>query len=122
MPRIIYTVCCLAGAASFVDDAHDNLANEGVLGAIEAHNTGAVRLDGACVQLSRASPTPSPPTTTAMPGWVIHGRAISAPVPNNVYYFNSSGQNAGRLDCPLCARSRYSGAITRRRDNISKRK
>jgi hypothetical protein len=37
--RIIYTVCCLAGAASFVDDAHDNLVNEGVLGAIEAHNT-----------------------------------------------------------------------------------
>ena len=37
--RIIHTVCCLAGAASFVDDAHDNLVNEGVLGAIEAHNT-----------------------------------------------------------------------------------
>src|SRR5664280_285458 len=37
--RIIYTVCCLAGAASFVDDAHDNLVNEGVLGAIDAHNT-----------------------------------------------------------------------------------
>jgi len=37
--RIIYTVCCLAGAASFVDDARDNLVNEGVLGAIEAHNT-----------------------------------------------------------------------------------
>src|ERR1035437_6314933 len=37
--RIIHTVCCLAGTASFVDDAHDNLVNEGVLGAIEAHNT-----------------------------------------------------------------------------------
>src|ERR1019366_8167347 len=37
--RIIYTVCCLAGAASFVDDARDNLVNEGVLSAIEAHNT-----------------------------------------------------------------------------------
>jgi hypothetical protein len=37
--RIIHTVCCLAGAASFVDDAHDNLVNEGVLGAIAAHNT-----------------------------------------------------------------------------------
>src|SRR5450759_1317401 len=37
--RIIYTVCCLAGAASFVDDARDNLVSEGVLGAIEAHNT-----------------------------------------------------------------------------------
>src|ERR1035437_3312944 len=37
--RIIHTVCCLAGAASFVDDARDNLVNEGVLGAIEAHNT-----------------------------------------------------------------------------------
>jgi hypothetical protein len=37
--RIIHTVCCLASAASFVDDAHDNLVNEGVLGAIEAHNT-----------------------------------------------------------------------------------
>jgi hypothetical protein len=37
--RIIYTVCCLAGSASFVDDARDNLVNEGVLGAIAAHNT-----------------------------------------------------------------------------------
>jgi hypothetical protein len=37
--RIIYTACCLAGASSFVDDARDNLANEGVLGAIKAHNT-----------------------------------------------------------------------------------
>src|ERR1035437_7675752 len=37
--RIIHTVCCLAGAASFVDDAHDNLVNEGVLSAIEGHNT-----------------------------------------------------------------------------------
>src|SRR5664280_3750096 len=37
--RIIYTVCCLAGCSSFVDDAHDNLVNEGVLGAIETHNT-----------------------------------------------------------------------------------
>jgi hypothetical protein len=37
--RIIHTVCCLAGAASFVDDARDNLVNEGVLGAIEAHKT-----------------------------------------------------------------------------------
>jgi hypothetical protein len=37
--RIIHTVCCLAGSASFVDDAHDNLVNEGVLGAIEGHNT-----------------------------------------------------------------------------------
>jgi hypothetical protein len=37
--RIIYAVCCLAGASSFVDDAHDNLVNEGVLGAIEGHNT-----------------------------------------------------------------------------------
>jgi hypothetical protein len=37
--RIIYTVCCLAGAASFVADARDNLVNEGVLGAIEGHNT-----------------------------------------------------------------------------------
>src|ERR1039458_9020320 len=36
--RIIHTVCCLAGAASFVDDARDNLVNESVLGAIEAHN------------------------------------------------------------------------------------
>jgi hypothetical protein len=37
--KIIYTVCCLAGAPSFVDDARDNLVNEGVLGGIEAHNT-----------------------------------------------------------------------------------
>src|SRR5450759_4575354 len=37
--RIIHTVCCLAGSASFVDDAHDNLVNEGVLNAIETHNT-----------------------------------------------------------------------------------
>src|ERR1035441_1130932 len=37
--RIIHTVCCLAGAASFVDDARDNLVNEGVLGAIETHNS-----------------------------------------------------------------------------------
>jgi hypothetical protein len=37
--RIIHTVCCLAGASSFVDDAHNNLVNEGVLGAIETHNT-----------------------------------------------------------------------------------
>jgi hypothetical protein len=37
--RIIHTVCCLAGSASFVDDARDNLVNEGVLNAIEAHNT-----------------------------------------------------------------------------------
>ena len=37
--RIIYTVCCLAGAASFVDDARDNLVNEGVLDAVAAHNT-----------------------------------------------------------------------------------
>src|SRR5450759_2707112 len=37
--RIIHAVCCLAGAASFVDDARDNLVTEGVLGAIEAHNT-----------------------------------------------------------------------------------
>src|ERR1035437_8504379 len=36
--RIIHAVCCLAGAASFVDDARDNLVSEGVLGAIEAHN------------------------------------------------------------------------------------
>jgi len=37
--RIIHAVCCLAGAASFVDDARDNLVSEGVLGAIEAHNS-----------------------------------------------------------------------------------
>src|SRR5665647_3957686 len=37
--RIIYTVCCLAGCSSFVDDARDNLVNEGVHSAIEAHNT-----------------------------------------------------------------------------------
>src|ERR1019366_3955221 len=37
--RIIHIVCCLAGSASFVDDARDNLVSEGVLGAIEAHNT-----------------------------------------------------------------------------------
>ena len=37
--RIIYAVCCLAGRSSFVDDARDNLVNEGVLNAIEAHNT-----------------------------------------------------------------------------------
>src|SRR5450759_1002232 len=37
--RIIHTVCCLAGASSFVDDARDNLVNEGVLGAIETHST-----------------------------------------------------------------------------------
>src|SRR5450759_4215088 len=37
--RIIYTVCCLAGSSSFVADAHDNLVNEGVVGAVEAHNT-----------------------------------------------------------------------------------
>jgi hypothetical protein len=37
--KIIYAVCCFAGSASFVDDAHDNLVNEGVLGAIDAHNT-----------------------------------------------------------------------------------
>jgi hypothetical protein len=43
--RIIHTVCCLAGASSFVDDAHYNLVNEGVLGAIEAHNT-PVLFDG----------------------------------------------------------------------------
>src|ERR1039458_1193573 len=40
--RIIYTVCCLAGCPSFVDNAHDNLVNEGVLSAIEAHNTPVV--------------------------------------------------------------------------------
>jgi hypothetical protein len=37
--RIIHIVCCLAGSASFVDDARDNLVNEGVHSAIEAHNT-----------------------------------------------------------------------------------
>jgi hypothetical protein len=37
--RIIYTVCCLAGCSSFVDDARDELVNNGVLNAIEAHNT-----------------------------------------------------------------------------------
>jgi hypothetical protein len=37
--RIIHTVCCLAGSSSFVDDAHDNLVNEGVLGATEVHST-----------------------------------------------------------------------------------
>src|ERR1035437_9670713 len=36
---LIYDVCCLAGCSSFIDDARDNLVNEGVLGAIEAHNT-----------------------------------------------------------------------------------
>jgi hypothetical protein len=36
---LIYDVCCLAGSSSFVDDARDNLVNEGVLNAIEAHNT-----------------------------------------------------------------------------------
>src|SRR5450631_3608734 len=36
--RIIHAVCCLAGAASFVDDARDNLVNEGVLSATEGHN------------------------------------------------------------------------------------
>ena len=36
---IIHSVCCFAGSASFVDDAHDNLVNEGVLSAIDAHNT-----------------------------------------------------------------------------------
>src|ERR1019366_4220311 len=43
--RIIHTVFCLAGAASFVDDARDNLVSEGVLGAIAAHNTPEL-LDG----------------------------------------------------------------------------
>jgi hypothetical protein len=37
--RIIHTVCCLAGAASFIADAHDNLVNEGVLDAVAAHNS-----------------------------------------------------------------------------------
>src|ERR1019366_1206641 len=37
--RIIHTVCCLAGSSSFVDDARDNLVNEGVHSAIEGHNT-----------------------------------------------------------------------------------
>jgi len=37
--RIIYTVCCLAGCSSFVDDARNELVNNGVLNAIEAHNT-----------------------------------------------------------------------------------
>src|ERR1035441_10495403 len=37
--RIIHAVCCLAGASSFIADAHDNLVNEGVLDAVAAHNT-----------------------------------------------------------------------------------
>jgi hypothetical protein len=37
--RIIYAVCCLADASSFVDNSRNELLNEGVLGAIEAHNT-----------------------------------------------------------------------------------
>jgi hypothetical protein len=37
--RIIYAVCCLAGAASFVDNSRNELVNNGVLNAIEAHNT-----------------------------------------------------------------------------------
>src|ERR1035437_7213601 len=37
--RIIHTVCCLAGSASFVDDAHDNLVNGGVRSPIDATNT-----------------------------------------------------------------------------------
>jgi hypothetical protein len=37
--RIIHTVCCLAGASSFVDDARNELVNNGVLNAIEAYNT-----------------------------------------------------------------------------------
>jgi hypothetical protein len=37
--RIIYTVCCLAGSPSFVDDGRAEQFNNGVLNAIEAHNT-----------------------------------------------------------------------------------
>lgn len=37
--RIIYAVCCLAGSSSFVDDGREELVNNGVLNAIEAHNT-----------------------------------------------------------------------------------
>jgi hypothetical protein len=37
--RIIHAVCCLAGRSSLVDDARNNLINEGVVSAIEAHNT-----------------------------------------------------------------------------------
>jgi hypothetical protein len=37
--RIIYTVCCLAGASSFVDNSRNELVNNGVLTAIEVHNT-----------------------------------------------------------------------------------
>jgi hypothetical protein len=37
--RIIYAVCCLAGSSSFVDNSRNELLNEGVLNAIEAHNT-----------------------------------------------------------------------------------
>jgi hypothetical protein len=37
--RIIYAVCCLAGSSSFVDDSRDEQFNNGVLNAIEAHNT-----------------------------------------------------------------------------------
>jgi hypothetical protein len=37
--RIIYAVCCLAGRSSLVDDARNELANSGVLYAIESHNT-----------------------------------------------------------------------------------
>jgi hypothetical protein len=35
----MYTVCCLAGRSSFVDDAHNILIDDGVVNAIEAHNT-----------------------------------------------------------------------------------
>jgi hypothetical protein len=37
--KLIHAVCCLAGSASFVDDQHSDLVNQGILTAIEAHDT-----------------------------------------------------------------------------------
>ena len=36
---VIHAVCCLAGSAAFVDDQRHDLDQQGVLDAIEAHDT-----------------------------------------------------------------------------------
>ncbi len=37
--RLVHAVCCLAGCASFVDDRRTELINDGIVTAIEAHDT-----------------------------------------------------------------------------------
>ena len=37
--KLIHSVCCLAGYASLIDDIHDDLRQDGVLAAIEQHDT-----------------------------------------------------------------------------------